>query len=141
MFISFCKEASSKLSAPVAVAALILTAGAVSGVQAMPLANKSALQSSQAELIINVDHRRGPGRGWHGDHGQHRHNMGPRQIRRSLRHRGFYRIKIIDRRGPMYIVKAHGWRGFPMRLVVDSRNAHIVRSRPLGPRFDWRYSW
>jgi hypothetical protein len=41
----------------------------------------------------------------------------------------------------MYIVKAQGWRGFPMRLVVDSRNADIVRSRPLGRRFDWHRRW
>ncbi|QDG75683.1 hypothetical protein [Labrenzia sp. PHM005] len=141
MINSFSKEISRKFTAPVVAAVFVMAAGAVSGAQAMPLSGKGAIPASQAEHIVNVDHRRGPGKGWRGGHGRHHHAMGPRQIRRSLRHRGFYRIKIIDRRGPMYIIKAHGWRGFPMRLVVDSRNAHIVRSRPLGPRFDWNYSW
>lgn len=77
------------------------------------------------------------GPGWHGHHA----HMGPRQIRRSLRHRGFHRIKIVDRRGPMFIVKAIGWRGMPVRLVVDSRNARIVRSHPVGGRGYWQPRW
>jgi hypothetical protein len=141
----------SKLSAPIAGAIFLMTAGLATTASAAPQQGKLQLQTPQAELIVKVDQRRGHDRhdwrgghgrhDWHGRRGWHQQEFGPRQIRRSLRHRGFHDIDILDRRGPMYIVKARGWQGFPMRLVVDSRNAQIVRSQPLGHRGRGHYRW
>ena len=133
---------ASKLSAPIAGTLLLATLCFAPAVSAAPFGGERQIQPVKSERVITVDHRRGQGRhggGWHGHRGYR--ELGPRQIRRSLKHRGFYRIKILDRRGPMYIVKAVGWRGMPMRLVVDSRTAHIVRSRPAGQRRHWQYRW
>lgn len=132
----------SKLSAPIAGAIFLVSAGLATTASAAPQPGKLQVQTPQAELVIKADHRRGQGRhGWNGGHWGGYHQMGPRQIRRSLRHRGFHDIDILDRRGPMYIVKARGWRGLPMRLVVDSRNARIVRSQPMGHRGRGHHRW
>ena len=141
MSMSLMKRISTKASAPIAGAVLLLAAGAATQAQAVPVSGLGAKAPVVSGMTMTVDHRGGPGRGWDRGHGRHQYELGPRQIRRSLRHRGFHRIKIIDRRGPMYIIKARGWRGFPVRLVVDSRNADIVRSRPLGPRYNWHSRW
>lgn len=134
----------SVLSVTLVGAVLLGSIGFSSGANAAPLNGRGLTTNLQNELIGQVDHRRKHHRqnrrGWHGGHGWDR-ELGPRQIRRSLRHRGFHRIKILDRRGPMYIVKARGWRGHPVRLVVDSRTAQIVRSRPMGRRSQWSHSW
>lgn len=139
---------ASKLSAPIAGAILLATIGFAPAAAASPLSTAKQIQSSQDAPVIQIHHKKkgygkhkGRGHGWQGGHGGGHYSLGPRQIRRSLRHRGFHRIRIIDRRGPMYIVKAVGWRGMPMRLVVDSRNAHIVRSRPIGHGVYWQYRW
>ncbi|ERP86030.1 hypothetical protein Q669_16590 [Labrenzia sp. C1B10] len=133
----------SKLSAPIAGAILLVSAGFITTASAAPLVGKTQIEPAKSELVVKVDHRRGNGRGgnWNGRHGGRHYEMGPRQIRRSLRHRGFDHIKILDRRGPMYIVRAKGWRGMPVRLVVDSRNANIVRSHPIGNRGHWQRRW
>lgn len=135
---------ASKLSAPVAGAILLASLCFAPVASAAPFQVDRSFQPVNSERVIKIDHRWGPGRhggGWNNGRGWGYRELGPRQIRRSLRHRGFYRIKILDRRGPMYIVKAIGWRGMPMRLVVDSRTADIVRSRPVGHRKNWQYRW
>ncbi len=135
---------ASKLSAPIAGAVLLVSAGLASAAVAAPMGGERQLNAPKSELVVQIDHRRGHGPkrgGWHGGHGRGHHLMGPRQIRRSLRHRGFHRIHIVDRRGPMYIVRANGRRGMQMRLVVDSRTADIVRSRPIGRQFPRHYRW
>ncbi|MEO9530885.1 hypothetical protein [Roseibium sp.] len=142
-----------KLSAPIAGAILLVTVGFANTASAAPRAADAQVQSAQAELVVKIDHRKGNGRkdwkghrgkhgdwkghrgrngDWSGRHGGRHFAMEPRQIRRSLRHRGFHKIQIVDRRGPVYIVKARAWGGQKMRLVVDSRTAHIVRSRSIG---------
>lgn len=128
----------SKLSAPIAGAILLASLGFTSAASAASPAANLKIQAPAAEHVVKVDHRgnhrrHGRDNGWNGRHGWHQ-EMGPRQIRRSLRHRGYHKIRILDRRGPMYIVKARAWGGQKFRLVVDSRNAQIVRSRPLGHR-------
>lgn len=128
-----------KKIAPVA-GALVLTVSLMSGRAEAAGSFGARMQAPEAGIShVDVDHRRGGG--WNGGGSGYYRELGPRQIRRSLRHRGFHRIKILDRRGPMYIVKAHGGRGVPVRLVVDLRNAAIVRSRPLGSHFYWGRSW
>lgn len=153
----------SKLSAPIAgvvlLAAIGFTSSALAAPQPMPLHK----QSGYAEFTIQLDNKRGDARQLrvHDKNKAHRHNgrgrpdhyrghwgpgtyeLGPRQIRRSLRHRGFHKIRLVDRRGPMYIVKARSWDGQRYRLVVDSRNAHIVRSKPIRPHRQhyWYGEW
>lgn len=132
---------ASKLSAPLVGALFLACAGAASGASAAPLSGPVKIAEAQSELVIKADHRRHrDGRHWNGPrHGYHK--LGPRQIRRSLRHRGFHGIKIVNRRDRVYIVHARGWRGFPMRLVVDARNARILRSKPVGRHFYPHRHW
>jgi len=137
---------ASKLSAPIAGAILLATVGFTTTASAAPQAAGIQFQTLASELVVKVDHRKKHGRhgrdhGWHGGHGWRHHAMGPKQIRRSLRHRGYHKIRILDRRGPMFIVKARAWGGQKFRLVVDSRNAQIVRSRPIGRRGGWHGGW
>lgn len=120
------------LSAPIAAGIVAFTlvasgGGALAAPFNMAAAHGTATQSS---MLIDVDHR-GRG-GWHSGQRGGYQNLGPRQIRRSLRHRGFRQIEILDRRGPVYVVNARGWRGHSVRLVVDSRTAQILRRQPVG---------
>ncbi|WP_305986779.1 hypothetical protein [Roseibium sp. MMSF_3544] len=139
---------TSALSASIAGAIMLASVGFSSSASAAPIAAAKQLQAPQDAPIVQVHHKKkgygkhkGNGKGWKGGHGGGYYTLGPRQIRRSLRHRGFYKIRIIDRRGPVYVVKAIGWRGMPVRLVVDARTAHIVRSRPIGHGVYFQYRW
>lgn len=106
--------------------------------------------NKDASAVQKIDHRgHRDRRGWHDGRWEAR-PLGPRQIRRSLRHRGFRAIDIVDRRRGAYIVRAIGWRGHPVKLVVDARTAEILRRKPIhhgggrgGPRgsFEWSYRW
>ncbi|GAB4520429.1 MAG: hypothetical protein Tsb0019_21410 [Roseibium sp.] len=145
----------SKVSAPIAGAILLVAAGMATTASAAPLPADLQVRSTQSEPVVKIDHRQGrhghkaqrrhDGFRDHGRHGWNRgwghHELGPREIRRSLRHRGFHRIDILDRRGPVYIVKARAWGGQKLRLVVDSRSGQIVRSHPIGHRPHWQGPW
>ncbi|GAA0776916.1 hypothetical protein E1180_15075 [Roseibium denhamense] len=133
-------KTASSIAAPLAAIAFLAAASVSSSAAASPGHTKLLGQDVASERIVQVDHRHG-GRGWRGERHWYGHKMKPRQIRRSLRHQGYYRIKILDKRGPVYIVKARGWRGMPMRLVVDSRTAQVVRSRPIGQGYYRTYGW
>lgn len=132
----------SKLSAPIAGAVFLASAGFVSGAAAGPLTVERGLETQTRAPVIQIDHRKGHGRGggqhWDRGYGWGYYELKPRQIRRSLRHQGFYKVRIIDRRGPVYIVKARGWQGRPLRLVVDARTAQVIRIRPFHRRQHWR---
>ncbi len=151
---------ATKLAAPFLGALLVVSTGLAATASASPYKAARQIQAEQTQKPVQIDHRRGHdrqrhdqqsferrghdrrgGQGWHEGRGRGHHALGPRQIRRSLRHRGFHRIHILDRRGPMYVVRANGWRGVPMRLLVDSRTAHIVRSRPVGHGFHRQFRW
>ena len=54
------------------------------------------------------------------------YRMSPRQIRRSLRHRGFHDIRFTDRHGRFYRARATGPRGGRVALTVRSRDARII---------------
>jgi len=87
-----------------------------------------------------ADYRHRPGKRHMDQRHMHR-KLGPRQIRRSLRHRGFHGIEILRERRHVYVVRAHGWRGHPVRLVVDARSAEILRRKPLRHDYNWGYGW
>lgn len=55
-----------------------------------------------------------------------RYRMTPRQIRRSLRHRGFDHIRFTDTRGRIYRARATGYRGKRVALTIRSRDARIL---------------
>ncbi len=128
------------------IAAILVATTLVGSVEAAPR-QAGQLEVRSGSLVLNVDYRNGPRherehRGdWGRDHRHGWHRMGPREIRRSLRHRGFHRIRIIDERGPVYMVRAIGWRGMRMRLVVDARSGQILRKRPAGRGFGWNHRW
>ncbi len=69
------------------------------------------------------DNRRWDDRRW--DYARYR--MTPRQVRRSLRHRGFHEIRFTDREGRFYRARATGPRGRRVALTIRSRDARIVR--------------
>ncbi|GGF04694.1 hypothetical protein H1W37_11840 [Stappia taiwanensis] len=68
------------------------------------------------------------GRGWH--RGYRLERLRPRQIARRLNRKGYYGIRRIRPRGDVYVVRARGWRGKPVRLVVDAYSGRVLdRSR------------
>lgn len=129
----------SKFAAPLAGAVLLVACGGLTGALAAPAAGERQASAAYVDFTVRVDHR--GKRNVNGRPGRHYRALGPKQISRSLRQRGYQHVRIIDRRGHNYIVRAAGWRGMPVRLVVDARTAHVVRSRPLGPSFHWNLRW
>ncbi len=63
------------------------------------------------------------------DYGYYR--MTPRQVRRSLRRRGFDHIRFIDNRGRIYRATARSPRGGRVVLTIRSRDAEIVDLRRI----------
>lgn len=117
----------SLVSAPLA-GAFLITAVSLGGAASAEAAG-SHFKRSEPVAVQDVGFRGGRdgGRHWHGNRPGHWGRLGPRQIRRSLKHRGFHRVRIVDVRGPVYVVKARGWRGARVRLVVDAFNGRILR--------------
>ncbi|WP_037546994.1 hypothetical protein [Stappia stellulata] len=71
------------------------------------------------------------GRRW----GRHRdRRLGPRRIVRKLHRRGFRNISRVRSRGDVYVVRAKGRRGAPLRLVVDAYSGQVVGRTVLGGR-------
>ena len=72
------------------------------------------------------DHYR-PAHDWNNRRWDYAHyRMTPRQIRRSLRHRGFHHIRFTDTRGGIYRARATGPRGRRVALTIRSRDARIL---------------
>ena len=117
------------ISAPVAIAA-------PAGSAAKPALSGTAAGSAPVQM---VDHR------W----GRHRdRRMGPRRIVRKLHRRGFTNIWRVRSRGDVYIVRANGRRGAPLRLVVDAYSGKIIgrtvvrgRGFPRHNRGYWGGHW
>ncbi|WP_349358285.1 hypothetical protein [Stappia sp.] len=106
------------MSAPVAVAA----PGGAAPAAAKPAVAGTLVQDGQVHLA---------GKRWRGHRGQ---RLGPRRIVRKLHRRGFTNIQRIRPRGDVYIVRANGRRGAPLRLVVDAYSGQIVgRTVVRGP--------
>ena len=73
-----------------------------------------------------ADHRHRYDRGsWRRGHG-HRAHLPAWKVRRQLRHRGFYRMRFVDSRAPVYKLRATGPRGHRVFLVVSSRTGRII---------------
>lgn len=54
-----------------------------------------------------------------------------KQVRRSLRHRGFHDFRRVERRGHRYIVVAENRRGRLLRLRVNAYTGEIERRRRI----------
>ena len=54
------------------------------------------------------------------------YRMTPRQVRRSLRYRGFDHIRFTDAHGRIYKARATGPRGRRVALTIRSRDARIL---------------
>ncbi|WP_430511104.1 hypothetical protein [Pannonibacter phragmitetus] len=99
------------------------------------------LRSGQGAPTVHIDGRGGDW-GWHRDRGRHGRDWGrrdarlsPRDIHRSLRHRGFENIDVRGARGPVYVVFATGRRGMPVKLTVNAYNGNIIDRERLGRRW------
>ncbi|MBB5752546.1 hypothetical protein [Prosthecomicrobium pneumaticum] len=58
--------------------------------------------------------------------------LSPREVRRRLRWQGYEEIRILDRRGRTYVVRAEGRRGRDFILVVSARTGEVLSRRPAG---------
>ncbi|TWI82263.1 hypothetical protein JM93_03613 [Roseibium hamelinense] len=122
-----------------------ITGSVAAGILGLALLSAAPVEASARTLgngiqnapaaATQIDYRWGGG--WHRGPAWRYDRLGPRQIRRSLRHQGFRKIQIVRERGRVYVVKARGWRGRPVRLVVDAYNAQILRRHPIG----WGQRW
>ncbi len=66
------------------------------------------------------------------------HQLGPRQIRRSLRRQGFHRIRDIEYRRGIYRSVAVGRHGRPLQVFASSANGQVLcvsRIRRYGPGY------
>ncbi|OKL44017.1 hypothetical protein [Pseudovibrio exalbescens] len=82
----------------------------------------SAVYSGQTPMLQQVHHPRGC-------------EMSRKQIRRSLRHRGFRKIKFVRERANKYVVHARGPHREKVRLVVGKQYGRILRYKV---RRHWR---
>ncbi|SHM45176.1 hypothetical protein [Roseibium suaedae] len=155
------KARETGLAAAMTLAVVTMTIGGTmtgaSAAQPLKPAVKMETQTRD-DLVQKVDDR-GRGRDWrgddrrdwrgddrrgrHGDAGRHHHRgrMDAGEIRRSLRHQGYRHVRILGERGRVFIASATGWRGMPMRLVVDSRSGSVISREPIGRGHHWDYRW
>jgi len=59
------------------------------------------------------------------------YRLSPRQVRRSLRHRGFDHIRFTDAHGRIYKARATNPRGRRVVLTIRSRDARILEVRRI----------
>ncbi len=101
--------------------ALALSAGGANALEAR--AGSAASHSVVApSLVLSVDWR-GPGRN---DRRYRYERLGPRQIARQVHRQGFRDIRNIRARGDVYVLRAEGRRGIPVRLVVDAFSGEVI---------------
>ena len=58
--------------------------------------------------------------------GWRQHQMGPRQIRRALRHQGFHRIRHIEYRRSIYRAVTAGRHGRPRQVFASPVNGQVL---------------
>ena len=91
----------------------------------------TAVPASAASLSVQWGH--GPNQGYHEYRPDHRwgeqrrkHRLSTQEVRRILRREGFYNIKFLDRRGPVYQVRAINHRGKRVGITVSARSGAIL---------------
>ncbi len=84
-------------------------------------------RSGDSYRPVHYGNFRRDGRGWDDRRWDYAHyRTSPRQIRRSLRHRGFHTIRFTDARGRFYRARATGPRGGRVALTIRARDGRIV---------------
>ena len=83
-------------------------------------------------------HQRGPR--WH------RQALSPSEVRRVLRGYGYRQIRFLDRRAPVYVVRAVAYNGRAYTVRVSAYNGRVIaqyavdgRRNSRGHRGGWRY--
>lgn len=119
---------------------LILTTAIIAGmslgatsVSAAPLTLQA--DSALSSPILIKDGKRAHGKKYYKqfhEHGHHRarHRLGPRQIKKILRHRGYRNVRIVDIGPRRAVVRARGYRG-PVQLLVNRRTGDVVARQVL----------
>ncbi len=127
------------------VAALVAVAVLAGSAQAAPRDHngRDHHREMRGDDFARSNDRGGPRGHWqeHERFGRHGYRMGVKEVRRSLRHRGFHRIRIEDRKPFVFKVSAIGRNGVPFRIVVDRVSGQILHMRPAGRGFHWSYRW
>ncbi|MBO0346977.1 hypothetical protein J0X15_17255 [Roseibium sp. CAU 1637] len=140
-----------------AFATALMLGGTAMGVSTTAASAQSAVSKIEdgKGRVLQIDHRgsrhgyeRGGRRDERGGRGHVQrghgrdHVLGKRQVRRSLRRQGYRDIRFVGQRGPVFIVRAKGWRGLPQRLVVDARSAAVIGRKPVRQGgYNWSYRW
>lgn len=79
--------------------------------------------------------------GWRDDYRRyqwrHHDHMKPWEVGFRLRRRGYHDIHFVERRAPVYKLRATSPRGHRVFLVVSSRTGRIIDLYPVG-RHHWR---
>ena len=114
--------------ATVALAAL-LSAGALSGASAMPVAAAPVVKADTGAAVELVGHR-----GNHKVRQGQRHILPRPAIKRSLFRKGYRNIRNMRLVRGDYVLLARGYRG-PVRLVVDGRTGRVMSRKVL--RHNW----
>jgi hypothetical protein len=68
--------------------------------------------------------------------GGYRHALPPHAVRRILHRHGYRDIRSLDRRGPVYVAVARGYRGALYNVQISARNGRILSQDIVwrGPR-------
>ena len=110
---------------------------------ALIAASAAAVPSAQAHSVgfglqfgtpdVSI-HFRTPNRGprWH------RQVLSPPEIRRVLRRHGFRQIRFLDRRAPVYVVRAVAYNGRAYKVRVSAYNGRIIARYALDGRRNFR---
>lgn len=105
--------------------AMLISASSVQAFEARFTPAPASAQATSAAGIQKVHWR-----GNRHDHGR-RHHIGPRRVSHILHRRGYRDIREIRPRGNVYIVRAVGYRGNLVRLVVSARDGDILDRRVI----------
>ena len=97
---------------------------ALGALVAASAAGASAAQAGGINFAVHVGASNAGIQYVHG--GGHVRALGPHEIRRALRHYGFYEIRSIERRGPVYVALARGYRGALYAVRLNARNGRIL---------------
>jgi len=68
----------------------------------------------------------------------HRQALSPREVRRVLRGYGYRQIRFLDRRAPVYVVRAVAYNGRAYTVRVSAYNGRIIARYALDGRRNFR---
>jgi len=122
----------------IAAGALVAaSAAAVPAAQAGRVDFSFRVATPHASIHFNPGYR---GPSWH------RQTLSPPEVRRVLQYRGFRQIRFLDRRAPVYVVRAVAYNNRAYTVRVSAYNGRIIAQQAVdgrrhfgGQRGGWRY--